>query len=80
MFWKLFGSLCIVVGSYLLYERDQLATQTGFDSVNQTTENLGIAILIIGIPIILFTLFGIVATFRENITILKIVCILKRTL
>ncbi len=72
---KSFGFVYVVVGSYLLYERDRLLAETGFEGVNETTRNLGIAFILLGIPTVVFTLFGIVATLRENLVVLKIVCL-----
>ena len=68
----------IIFGAYLLYMRDLQLANTGFESVSTATRDLGVAFIMLGIPIIGFTVFGVVATFRERIVLLKVVCIKNR--
>jgi hypothetical protein len=53
--------------------RDLEFQNTGLESVGSATGNLGIAFILLGIPTIGFTVFGVIATFRERIVLLKVV-------
>ena len=66
----------IIGGSWLLYQRNTvLNTRTDVASVFTLTNDLGGYLLAIGIVGVIFTLVGIAATLRENIRLLRLVCI-----